>query len=160
MRANMLRWVPRPLAPPFSSRRPAGARCLHQVRGNFIDDDAKGPLVSTKVPIVLGDPGQTFVLVMPDIGRALYAASLHHAKSTTSGGSKPTEDRCKVTFFHDSQHFGFGMSCSAVNSKSLLRLDSLYRAVKPSPAPYPHKPPAPDGFKHKPSYTICDRKNA
>ncbi|KAK2746005.1 hypothetical protein FQN55_005827 [Onygenales sp. PD_40] len=108
----MLRCLPRVLAPSLGSRslaRPT-ARYLHQVTGTFINPDAKGCPVSTKVPIVVGDPGEAYVLIETDIGRAFHAASLRHAESTASLSSQALEDTCKVTFFHDSQHFGFGPS--------------------------------------------------
>ncbi|KAK2827814.1 hypothetical protein FQN49_007314 [Arthroderma sp. PD_2] len=65
---------------------------------------------STKVPIIVGDPGQTYVLVMPDVGRAFQAASLCHTEPTTLSTGGSSDDTCKVTFFHDSQHFGLGPS--------------------------------------------------
>ncbi|EGC47715.1 conserved hypothetical protein [Histoplasma capsulatum var. duboisii H88] len=42
------------------------------------------------------------VLVEPGVGSALHAAS-----PVTSASAANAEDRCKLTFFHDSQHFGF-----------------------------------------------------
>ena len=43
------------------------------------------------------------VLIEQGVGSALRAASPFISASAASA-----EDRCKLTFFHDSQHFGFG----------------------------------------------------
>ncbi|PGG95226.1 hypothetical protein AJ79_10177 [Helicocarpus griseus UAMH5409] len=42
--------------------------------------------------------------------RAFHTVSLQLAASTTFVNSKLMEDRCNITFFHDSQHFGYGLS--------------------------------------------------
>lgn len=65
--------------------------------------DVKGNPVSstTKVPIIIGNPDETYVLIDPQVGRALCAS--FDAASTSVPG-----DICKLTFFHDSQHFGSG----------------------------------------------------
>ncbi|EAS27280.3 uncharacterized protein CIMG_13495 [Coccidioides immitis RS] len=107
----MLRCVPRVLRPSSSIglARPT-ARYLHQVTGDFLNYDAKGIPVSTKVPVFIGDPGETFVLITTDIGRALHAASHDRLKLTALPSGKAGEDSCPVTFFHDTQHFGFGPS--------------------------------------------------
>ncbi|KAJ0415367.1 hypothetical protein BJY00DRAFT_293634 [Aspergillus carlsbadensis] len=57
------------------------------------------------MPGLVGNPGDAFVLVDPEAGIALGAASPLPSTSAAS-----TEDRCQLTFFHDSQHFGFGAS--------------------------------------------------
>ena len=59
--------------------------------------------MTRKVPIVIGNPGETYVLIEQEVGSALRAASPFISTSVASA-----EDRCKLTFFHDSQHFGFG----------------------------------------------------
>lgn len=81
------------------------ARCFHRVTTDFIVHDARGTLVTRKVPIIVGDPGETYVLIEPGVGRALRAAS-----PFTSASAASAEDRCKLIFFHDSQYFGFGKS--------------------------------------------------
>ncbi|DAA73865.1 TPA_exp: Uncharacterized protein A8136_3851 [Trichophyton benhamiae CBS 112371] len=86
-------------------------RHFHQVTGDFTDYDAKGVPTTAKVPIIVGEPGQTYVLVPTDIGRAFHTASLalnEPTTGTTSSGA--TDETCKATFFHDSQHFGVGGS--------------------------------------------------
>ncbi|CAG8930241.1 unnamed protein product [Penicillium salamii] len=94
---------------PFSSlrctRSARTARYLHRVTTEFIIHDTRGNLVTRKVPILIGNPGETYVLIEIGVGDALRAASPFISTSVASA-----EDRCKITFFHDSQHFGFGTS--------------------------------------------------
>ncbi|PGH11965.1 hypothetical protein AJ79_04552 [Helicocarpus griseus UAMH5409] len=87
----MLRCIPRVLRPSSSIglARPT-ARSLHHVTGDFLNYDAEGILVSTKVPMFIGNPGATFVLITTDIGRALHAASHDEDKLTTSLSGKKT----------------------------------------------------------------------
>lgn len=75
----------------------------HQVTGEFSNYNTQGKLVTEKTFMVIGDPGETFVLIYPEIGRALCASD--SASSITS-----TDGKCKLSFFHDSRHFGFGKS--------------------------------------------------
>ncbi|KMU92252.1 putative protein, variant [Coccidioides immitis H538.4] len=130
----MLRCVPRVLRPSSSIglARPT-ARYLHQVTGDFLNYDAKGIPVSTKVPVFIGDPGETFVLITTDIGRALHAASHDRLKLTALPSGKAGEDSCPVTFFHDTQHFGFGMLCFG----SWFRNFAKTRYILLGPSSYP-----------------------
>jgi hypothetical protein len=93
---------------PFSSlrytRSARTARYFHQVTTDFITYDARGNLVTRKVPIIVGNPEETYFLIEQGVGSALRAASPLISASVASA-----EDRCKLTFFHDSQYFGFGM---------------------------------------------------
>ena len=79
------------------------ARYFHRVTTDFIAHDVRGNLVTRKVPVVIGNPGETYVLVESGVGSALRAASPFPSVSAARA-----EDRCKLTFFHDSQYFGFG----------------------------------------------------
>ncbi|KAJ5678682.1 hypothetical protein N7462_006926 [Penicillium macrosclerotiorum] len=72
---------------------------LNQYRAIF----SSGDLVTRKVPVIIGNPGETYVLIDPGVGSALCAAS-----PFTSASAAISEDRCKLTYFHDSQHFGLG----------------------------------------------------
>lgn len=94
---------------PFTSlhitRRAYSARYFHRVTTDFITHDRKGHLVTRKVPVIIGNPGETYVLIDQGLGSALRAAS-----PCTSASTASAEGRCKLTFFHDSQHFGFGPS--------------------------------------------------
>ena len=102
-RYHMFRCAFRPFSPfPRTSIAPT-ARYFHRVTTDFIAHDVKGNLVTRKVPVIIGDPGETYVLIEPGVGSALRAAS-----PSTSASAASAEDRCKLTFFHDSQHFGFG----------------------------------------------------
>lgn len=102
--------------PPFQSTRSArGARYFHEIVTDFVTRDAGGNLVTRKVPIVIGNPGEAYVMIDPAIGNALRAASPLTSACIASAENRVTspsvasvEDRCKITFFHDSQHFGFG----------------------------------------------------
>lgn len=79
------------------------ARNFHRATADFIDHDASGNLASRKVPVIIGNPGQAYVLIETWVGNALRAASPFASPSAAIA-----EDRCKVTFFHDEKHFGFG----------------------------------------------------
>ncbi|KAJ5159053.1 uncharacterized protein N7500_008704 [Penicillium coprophilum] len=99
----MFRYAFRPLAPFPCPRSARSARLLYHVTTDFITHNTGGNLVTRKVPVVVGDPGETFVLIEQEVGSALRAASPFISVSAASA-----EYRCKLTFFHDSQHFGFG----------------------------------------------------
>lgn len=103
-----------PLSSLHSTRSLRTARYFHQVTTYFVTHDARGNLVTRKVPIIIGNPGETYVLIETGIGSALRAASPFTFPSVASA-----EDRCKLTFFHDSQHFGFGkLSARGLYSRS------------------------------------------
>lgn len=87
----------------YSARCVRTARYFHRATTDFINHDAKGNLVTREVPVIIGNPGETYILVDPGVGSALYTASPFASTSAASA-----EDTCKLTFFHDSQHFGFG----------------------------------------------------
>lgn len=113
------------------------ARYFHRVTTDFITSDASGNLATTKVPVFIGNPGETYVLIGTGVGTALCAAS-----PFTSTSAASAEDRCKLTFFHDSQHFGFGLMpfCpifrAIINSfLSLLESPSYPRLYVPSQMP-------------------------
>ena len=80
------------------------ARYFHRVTTDFITYDATGSLATRKVPMIIGNPGETYVLIDPGVGTALRAAS-----PFTSASAASAEGRCKITFFHDLQYFGFGI---------------------------------------------------
>ncbi|CAG8069883.1 unnamed protein product [Penicillium salamii] len=127
---------------PFSSlrctRSARTARYFHRVTTEFIIHDTRGNLVTRKVPIFIGNLGETYVLIEKELGSALRAASPFISTSAASA-----EDRCKLTFFHDSQHFGFGISlvCERFSSSkanslfSLLGLSSYPRLYIPNQMP-------------------------
>ncbi|KAJ5587576.1 uncharacterized protein N7459_003341 [Penicillium hispanicum] len=106
----MLRCAAQHLSPLHNIRSPRVrsfyiARYFHQVTTDFITRDTRGSPVTKKVPIIIGNPGEAYVLIDRGVGIALHAASPFSSASAASA-----EDRCKLTFFHDSQHFGFGPS--------------------------------------------------
>ncbi|PLB43279.1 hypothetical protein P170DRAFT_514539 [Aspergillus steynii IBT 23096] len=78
-------------------------RLLHRVTADFSSHDTDGNLVTRKVPIVVGDPGEHYVLIFPEVGRALCAESHASAAATV-------RDKCKLMFCHNSRSFGAGLS--------------------------------------------------
>lgn len=102
-RYHMFRCAFRPFSLFPRTSIPSTARYFHRVTIDFIAHDVRGNLVTRKVPIIVGDPAETYILIEPGVGSALRAASPFISASATSA-----EDRCKLTFFHDSQYFGFG----------------------------------------------------
>lgn len=102
---HMFRCAFRPVPPfPRTSVGPT-ARYFHRVTTDFVAHDVRGNLVTRKVSVIVGDPGETYVLIEPGVSSALRAAS-----PFASASAARAEDRCKLTFFHDSQHFGHGKS--------------------------------------------------
>ncbi|KAJ5097241.1 hypothetical protein N7456_007962 [Penicillium angulare] len=86
-------------------------RSLFQMKTTFTNYDSSGNLITKKIPITIGNIEETFVLIKPDIGYELNAASPDSTTSLLSSSLTDTaEERytCKLTFFHDSRHFGFG----------------------------------------------------
>ncbi|KAJ5177555.1 uncharacterized protein N7500_000254 [Penicillium coprophilum] len=96
--------------PPFSSvcssaRGARTARYFHRVTTDFVTHDTRGNLLTKRVPIIIGDPGEAYVLLEKEVGSALSAAD-----PSASAFIASAENRCKLTFFHASQHFGFELS--------------------------------------------------
>ena len=64
---------------PFSSmrytRNAHTARYFHHVTTDFITHDARGNIITRKVPIIIGNPGETYILIEEGVGNALRAAS-------------------------------------------------------------------------------------
>lgn len=98
----MFRSAFRPFVPFQSTTSAHVARYFHQIVTDFVTHDTGGNLVTKKVPIIIGNPGEAYVLIEQDVGNTLRAASPPTSALTASA------DRCKITFFHDSRHFGFG----------------------------------------------------
>lgn len=80
--------------------------------------------------MIIGNPGETYVMIESGVGAALRAAS-----PFTS-----VEDRCKLTFFHDSQHFGFGLMPICRNFRAIInefsftaRITELSPPLRPKP---------------------------
>lgn len=69
-------------------------------------------MVVRKVPGIIGNPGQSYVLIDPEVGSALRAAAASRpvvaANSASFASAVNVGDTCALTFFHDSQYFGFG----------------------------------------------------
>lgn len=116
----MFRGAFRPFASSLCSARGLGVsitftstRHFHRVTTDFISQDAGGKLVVRKLPGIIGNPGQTYVLIDPEVGSALRTATaasppVGAANSASSASAADVGDTCALTFFHDSQYFGFG----------------------------------------------------
>ena len=82
------------------------ARGFHVATADFVNRGVNGELVTRQVSIRIGEPGESYVLVSPDVGEALQAGS------ASSNGFTPIEESAKsaMSFFHDTQHFAHGTS--------------------------------------------------
>lgn len=105
----MFRRLCQPSASLYRARRIPLARQFHEATADFLNYDTRGNLITEKIPIIIGDPGQTYIMVYPEVGNAIRAAADQSRISTPAG---IVGDICKLTFFHDSQHFGLGRSWS------------------------------------------------
>ena len=95
-------------------RKAATARALHTVTADFINHGPDGALVTNKVSIEIGDPGEAYVMIPPEVGRAFQAGSL------LTNGSAPTNGsaKCALNFFHDTQQ--------SAHSTLTVRLPALW----------------------------------
>lgn len=97
----------RPFANKFTGLRKqigiGSSRHYYQATAEFICWGPNGKLEKRKVPIKIGDPQNTYVMIPPDIGHALQA-------STLLGHTTPAQvkDRSKLIFYHETQHFAHG----------------------------------------------------
>ena len=98
VRSHMLHYAFRPF-----TRFVDLTRHFHPVTTDFIAYNERGHLITQRMPIVIDNPGESYVLIDRGVGNALGAASPCMSSSAAGAG-----DRCKLEFFHDSQHFGFG----------------------------------------------------
>lgn len=116
----MFRRIYQPSPSLYRARRFPLARQFHRATAESSNYDSRGNLVTEKVPVIIGDPGEAYVLVYPEVGRALRAAASQPHVSAVAPG---IEERCKLTFFHDSQYFGFGKRRSIIlNSDTKSRI--------------------------------------
>lgn len=86
----------------FRSLRSTGiARAFHVATADFTNHGPHGSLVTSKVSIRIGDPGESYVMIPPEVGRAFRAAGL------LSNGSALTDHpaRSPLVFYHDTRHF-------------------------------------------------------
>ena len=62
------------------------------------------------MPVRVGDPEEAYVMIPPEVGRALQAGSSFF--SNTSAPAHGSDGRYALTFFHDTQHFALGIVVS------------------------------------------------
>jgi hypothetical protein len=53
------------------------------------------------VPLTVGNPEENYVLIFPEVGDAFRAGNIIHTSSSIG-------DKCKLAFFHGTQHFSRG----------------------------------------------------
>lgn len=106
----MFRNAARPLSRYFVAPG-SWTRHFHEITTDFITQDTTGNLASKKVSVIIGNPGQAYVLISPSVGE-----DFRNASSTAA-----TQDRCKLSFFHDTQHFGLGETLPCVGGSYLYQ---------------------------------------
>lgn len=100
---DMFRIASRPFASRHGTRGALATRLFHRITTDFVTHDTKGNQVTEKVPAVICNPGESYVMIEPRVGNALRAAS-----PSTASSPGPAGDKCKLKFFHDSRHFASG----------------------------------------------------
>ncbi|KAL4937076.1 hypothetical protein BDV06DRAFT_232810 [Aspergillus oleicola] len=98
------------ISPRHSAKRlcfPAPSRYFHRITTDFVHQNETGELVSRKVGCVIGNPGESYLLIEPEVGSALRAACLTAPGSAASAPATKDQQNCQLTFFHESLHFGF-----------------------------------------------------
>lgn len=65
----MFRRLCQPSASLYRARRIPLARQFHEVTADFLNyHHTRGNLITEKIPIVIGDPGQSYIMVYPKVG--------------------------------------------------------------------------------------------
>jgi hypothetical protein len=152
----MICCAPRSFSFLYITRSPRAARYFHRVTTDFINHDARGHLVARKVPVIVGNPGETYVLIDLGVGSALRAAS-----PFTSASAASTHDRCKLPFFHGSQYFWFGkLSVCEIHIIGVNKSVFNPRIVELSPPLCPKPNPSSNRLKYKPCNFVPNWKDA
>lgn len=102
----MLRTAFRTSSRTHSIRVAGSGRAFHAVTAEFVELDPDGKAVTTRESIRIGDPGEAYILIPPEIGHAFQAASptIHVSESAISN----SQAKCTLCFFHDTRHFAHG----------------------------------------------------
>lgn len=100
----------------------ADIRHLYQASADFIRFGPNGKIEKSKVPIRVGDPESTFVMIPTDVGHALQARDLLGQSSTAQ-----TQDRSKLVSHHDTQHFANGIFLGIIRMRVMAKL--VFRSV-------------------------------
>ena len=80
------------------------SRAFHDTTADFVKRGVTGEVVTSKVPISIGDPGEAFVLIPPEVGRAFDIDNALDDSLAVAKGSV----RSALSFFHDTQLFAHG----------------------------------------------------
>lgn len=110
----MLRFAPGLLTavrkPPRTSSIQLNIRLFHDTVADFTSQDQRGKLITSKVPIKIGEPHESYVMIPPAVGRALQSCI---ALDTSALDASPTDvytlEKHQLTFFYSSLHFGHGL---------------------------------------------------
>ncbi len=151
----MFRSASRPFFSLYSAKSACSSRYFHRVTSDFIHYDARGNLVTRKVPCIIGNPGESYVLIDPEVGSALRAAS-----PFASAFAASAEERCKLTFFHDSHYFGVGKCTCERGVTGFNKHIFNARNFKLSPPLYPEPNSSTNKFGYKPCNFILEWKDA
>ncbi|KAF1962574.1 hypothetical protein CC80DRAFT_400630 [Byssothecium circinans] len=104
--------APRSFRAQFGIGRPcyaATARAFHNATAQFTNLGPEGAPVTKEISIRVGDPGEAYVCIPPEVGYALRAAS---RLSNSSSAPPKRSDRFPLSYFHDTQHFSLDSSPS------------------------------------------------
>lgn len=89
-------------------------RRYHSAIAKFTTIDSKGTSVSCDTGIMVGEPGESYVYIEPEVGKAIKSAVTHQLGSVVAGHPKTLP----LQFYHGSNHFAHGEYC--------LDFDRLY----------------------------------
>jgi len=91
----------------FTSRPRAlpHARTCYAAIGKFTNLGRVGIPVTKDVSIMIGDPGEAYVLVPTEVGYALKTG-IYHSNTPSAFLKRP--DRLALRYFHDTQSFALG----------------------------------------------------
>ncbi|KAH8686623.1 hypothetical protein GQ44DRAFT_780937 [Phaeosphaeriaceae sp. PMI808] len=93
----------------FNAPRLFRRRAFHDATAEFTKLGPEGTFVTKEVSIRVGDPGDAYICIPPEVGYALQASGC----LTNSPSALPKLlDRFALSYFHDTQHFALDLSPS------------------------------------------------
>jgi hypothetical protein len=128
------------------------SRAHHSATGRFITIGSQGTPVTREIEIWLGDPGNSYVMFDPEIGRMFMAGT------TLQGGCSLAQDPdlYPLTFYHDTRHFSHGKKFNFYDMAS--KIDRvLFRIIAIPPPRVTTRSPTPIEREPKFSNSPCLR---